>query len=60
MTTQLRVLSASALMIALVAAVACSGGGPASPTTPSITNTPTINIVGQNGIQAGDAQSRSE
>ena len=39
------------LMVGLACFFGC-GGGSSSPTTPSSTNTLTINIVGQNGTQA--------
>ncbi len=48
-------LKASAFVLVLATMSACGGGGGGStstPTTPSASNTPTINIVGQNGTQA--------
>lgn len=52
MTTQSRLLIASALMAGFAAAACGSSGGASNPTGPTTTNTPTINIVGQNGTQA--------
>lgn len=48
---EFRLLKASALVASLAVASGC-GRGSSSPTAPSPTSTPTINIVGQNGTQA--------